>query len=242
MNEAPSTQPNESREKASIPFGVRVGAIIGVLVIGGVILFGIVPSIVSQRKESIQNLKDIGLALHIYHDVYGRFPLIHMDDENGTPRSSWRTALLPFLEESELYEKYDQNEMWNSDKNLALANETPSVFRSYFSDCSDGRTPFVAIVGEKTVFPDDRNVAFRDITDGASNTILFIADYENPVKWSEPVDVTLDEFLERYADRSDAVLHVVMADGGLLELHEVSASTLKRLAERNDGQVIPQLQ
>jgi hypothetical protein len=46
----------------------------------------------------INNLKQIGLAMHNYHDAHGCFPPAYIPDENGKPMHSWRVLLLPYLE------------------------------------------------------------------------------------------------------------------------------------------------
>jgi len=233
MNHDPASQ---SQKKSMLPMVGCVGAIVAVLVIGVGLFVGI-SWMMAQRQESLENLKKIGLALHNYHDTFKAFPYAHFDDDSGTPRCSWRAALLPYIEEGALYEQYEDTQMWNSEKNLPLSQETPAFYRSFFCDCSGGKTPFKVIVDDRSIFPDDRNTGIRHVTDGTSNVILIVADYENPVTWSEPVDLTLDEFLTRFAKRSDAVLHVVKADGGLAILHEVPIDVLRNFAQCSDGQL-----
>ena len=64
----------------------------------------------AARRSSCQNnLKQLGLALHNYHDVHKTFPLgaTAMTDwalKNGT---NWRTAILPQLEQGPLFEQLD---------------------------------------------------------------------------------------------------------------------------------------
>jgi hypothetical protein len=60
------------------------------------------------------NLKQIMLALHNYHDTHRMFPPPVSIDDNGKPRLSWRVQILPFLEQGELYQKFRQNEPWDS--------------------------------------------------------------------------------------------------------------------------------
>ena len=48
----------------------------------------------------------------------GAFPAAYVADENGRPMHSWRVALLPFLEQSDLYSQYNFNEPWDSPENL----------------------------------------------------------------------------------------------------------------------------
>ncbi len=45
--------------------------------------------------ECSNNMKQIALALHNYHDTYRTFPAYTVDG-NGQPLHSWRTLILPF--------------------------------------------------------------------------------------------------------------------------------------------------
>ncbi len=46
----------------------------------------------------------------------------------GKPKLSWRVALLPYLEEMDLYRKFHQDEPWDSPHNKALIPRMPAVF------------------------------------------------------------------------------------------------------------------
>src|SRR5262245_60216991 len=52
-----------------------------------------------RRMYCSNNLKQIGLALHNYHDKYGALPPAYTVDEDGKPLHSWRTLILPFMEQ-----------------------------------------------------------------------------------------------------------------------------------------------
>ena len=63
----------------------------------------------ARRVECVNNLKQIGIALHNYHSANGRFPRgsIHMDVTHPFSAPEWPYvlhALLPFLEQGEFYE------------------------------------------------------------------------------------------------------------------------------------------
>ena len=51
----------------------------------------------SRRAACTNNLKQIGLALHNYHEVHGTFPGAAISDRTRKPLLSWRVALLPYL-------------------------------------------------------------------------------------------------------------------------------------------------
>lgn len=57
-----------------------------------------------RRLQCKYNLKQIGLALHYYHDKYEEFPPAYTVDEHGKPLHSWRTLILPFMDQEPLYQ------------------------------------------------------------------------------------------------------------------------------------------
>ncbi len=58
----------------------------------------------ASRTACIRNLKTIGVALHAYHDSNAHFPAAYSASQ---PPHSWRVALLPWMNEQSLFEKYD---------------------------------------------------------------------------------------------------------------------------------------
>lgn len=69
----------------------------------------------ARRMQCGNNLKQYGLAIHNYHDVYKIFPLSHTGNGNGTmPRLGWQVRILPYMEQGAVYDMVD----WNI--NLAL--------------------------------------------------------------------------------------------------------------------------
>ncbi len=55
----------------------------------------------ARRSQCRNNLKQIGLALHNYHDVYQTFPLGAL----GLGRHSWALAILPMVDQQAIYNK-----------------------------------------------------------------------------------------------------------------------------------------
>ena len=56
----------------------------------------------ARRTQCKNNLKQIGLALHNFHDVYGNFPPGLLDDD--TKNYNWRTYLLPYIDQAPVYQ------------------------------------------------------------------------------------------------------------------------------------------
>jgi hypothetical protein len=127
-----------------------------------------------ERAQCTNNLKQIGLAMHNYHTVYDCLPPSAIVDKNGKPLLSWRVALVPYLESSDLYSKFHLDEPWDSPHNLTLLDKMPSCYACP-SDATlkPGMTGYQAIIGPSTSFtPDFKPLRFADITDGTANTIL----------------------------------------------------------------------
>lgn len=82
-------------------------AIIGVLI--ALLLPAVQMARESARRMQCQgNLKQIGLALHNYHDAHSAFPMgAHRQRTTGGTGTSWWPALLPELGESAIYDKFN---------------------------------------------------------------------------------------------------------------------------------------
>jgi len=155
----------------------------------------------SDRTQAMNHLKQIGLALHNYHDASGSFPPPVLYSENGTPYS-WRVAILPFVEQSALYDQYNFSEPWDSPNNLKVLRQAPEVFNVPGSNDDPTHADFFALVGSHTLMgpvPEPRRggesrpatpgMSLRDVLDGTSNTIA-IVEAKRPIPWTKPEDIS----------------------------------------------------
>jgi Protein of unknown function (DUF1559) len=74
---------------------------------------------------STNNLKQIALAFHSYHDATNGLPS-NITDKDGKPLLSWRVAILPYVEESQVYKQFNLEEPWDSATNKKLIEKMPS--------------------------------------------------------------------------------------------------------------------
>jgi type II secretory pathway pseudopilin PulG len=102
-----------------------LSAIVKILaVLGGIALLiaMLLPAVRSAREPARRNqclsqLKQIALALETYADVHGKFPPAYTTDADGKPLHSWRTLILPYMEEPQLYASIDLTKPWDDPVN-----------------------------------------------------------------------------------------------------------------------------
>ena len=146
----------------------------------------------ARRNNCAANLKQIALALHTDHDSYGSFPPVYTVDADGKPLHSWRTLLLPFLEEAELYQSIDFSKPWDDPANREARENAGHVFMCPSSSEGPPMTTYLAVVDPNGVFREVGTTEFAHITDGSSNTLFLIEiDLEQDIHWMSPVDTDL---------------------------------------------------
>ena len=194
----------------------------------------------AQRKRSLNNLKQIMLAIHNYHDTYGFFPS-DIRDATGKALLSWRVAILPYLEQDNLYKQFKLAEPWDSEHNLKLANSLPKVYRVGIEAKDSTHTYYQGFAGPGTVFEPKAKLGFNSITDGTSNTIG-VVEAGPPVVWTKPADIAYDP--KKPLPKPDGpfanALHVAMMDGSTCSLKRgIDAAVFNQLITRDGGEVIP---
>jgi prepilin-type processing-associated H-X9-DG protein len=202
----------------------------------------------SRRSQCWNNLKQIGLALQNYADVYRCFPPAYLTDQNGKPMHSWRVLILPFMEQKALYDRYDFNEPWNGPHNSLLAKEMPPVFRCPSDAANDGMTTdYVAIVGPETMWQADRGARFDEFKDGTSNTLAVVEAAGAKINWMAPRDLPFAAVAKGINPKQGVGISsqhpgraiAVFADGHTQLLQDaLPVESLKALCTKAGGEVI----
>ena len=148
----------------------------------------------ADRMTSQNNLKQIGIALHSYHDVMGTLPPAVVRDKNGKALYSWRVLILPYLEQDVIYKNWKKDEPWDSPHNKPLSDVVLKVYTIPGSpDGISNRTPYRVFIGKGTGFEElkgqpSKGIRFADITDGTTNTIAVVEATET-VPWAKPEEL-----------------------------------------------------
>jgi prepilin-type processing-associated H-X9-DG protein len=194
------------------------------------------------------NLKQIALALHNYHDTYRTLPAPYIADENGRPMHSWRVAILPFLDQQHIFNQYNFNEPWDGPNNSQLATMYPRLetLRCPEDTQSEFESPsYMAVVVPDGVFEGGKWNSFADVTDGTANTILVVEVTGATSHWMAPVDLdaeALNRMINAAHDGSGLAsshpggVNVAMGDGSVITLTDATdMETLRRLVTKSDG-------
>lgn len=202
----------------------------------------------APQRTAADNLKMLGLAFANFESTYRKLPGSKNYREGGIgfkgPRAkhpfSWRVAILPFVEQAELFQQYDFNEPWDSEKNLKLLDKMPDVFRSPHapSDQKASETNYLGFEGAKSAMGDGGGVPLAEIKDGTSATVLLV-ETKRTVPWTKPEDFAFAEYADaKRAEPFDGLgLNCLMVDGAVLSLETpVDWELLGRMVTRDGGE------
>ena len=176
------------------------------VVAGLAVLFGLTTVLLLSIQDSrstayvprCQNhLKCLLLAIHNYHDEFGTFPPAYTTDASGRKLHSWRTLLLPYLDEAESYEELRLDEPWDSPHNVAVEKSIFTRTKDFYACPKDPvfrqsqwfDTNYFAVLGPRTIWSTDGSVSFDDVVDGTQRTICIVEVAGSGVHWMEPRDL-----------------------------------------------------
>jgi prepilin-type processing-associated H-X9-DG protein/prepilin-type N-terminal cleavage/methylation domain-containing protein len=119
------------------PAAFTVIELLVVIAIIGVLMGLLLPAVMKVREAANRtrcqnNLKQLGLALHAFHDSHSRFPKgCSMDDDDGLQWGfSWLVYILPFVEQDSVYhplQHYGQAGYWNPNNLAVIDGFAPDV-------------------------------------------------------------------------------------------------------------------
>lgn len=193
-----------SHSKKSKCHGFTLVELLVVIAIIGILVGLLLPAIqaareAARRTQCVNNLKQIGLAMHNYHDTYPKgFPPPYIDIDPGaaypgTPGWGWGTMILPFAELDSIYQKFNASVLTlaqaKADSNIKKVMEKtvemyrcPSDIHRQLSGTGigshssypgvNGTGPRAYQFREGVLGRENTSTRIRDITDGTSNVIM----------------------------------------------------------------------
>jgi hypothetical protein len=178
------------------------------------------------------NLKEIGLAWFNYMDTYKSFP-----PQTFGKGLSWRVAILPFIEQNQLYQQFKLDEPWDSEHNRKLIPLMPKTYASANAKAPPGFTFIQTFVGPKTInATPTKGIDIRAIKDGTSNTLI-LAEAPQAVEWTKPADIAVTPNQPvQLGGTNPQFAQVLFADGSSRQLpRTLDDKTLRLLIDPADG-------
>ncbi|WP_373650627.1 DUF1559 domain-containing protein [Schlesneria sp. DSM 10557] len=198
-----------------------------VLLVLAVLAAMLIPAVQAARQAARQSqshcrLKQLGLALHNYQGTYGVFPPAYTVDAEGKPLHSWRTLILPYLDEQKLYDSIDLAKPWNDRANEPARKTAVGVYQSPWGAEDSTMTPFLAMVTPESVLRPMQSCKLEDVTDGASMTLMLIeVPTDQMGDWISPGDAD-DETLRKLASTTTSPsakgVGILLVDGSVRNL------------------------
>ena len=205
----PGSSPNSKRRGFTLIELLVVIAIIAVLI--GLLL----PAVqkvrgAANRMRCSNNLKQLGLALHNYHEACGTFPpgQVRAPYDRWNVNHGWAVFILPHVEQQPLYDAYHWDRALAAPANQGVVarpltifccpsapeqgryDTAHGLFPSYGGKgaCGDYAPtwyvdPALTTGDSQGVLAPNCMTKLTDITDGTSNTILLTEDAGRPRQW-----------------------------------------------------------
>jgi prepilin-type processing-associated H-X9-DG protein len=242
----------------------------GAFVVGPVAVALLLPAVqaareAARRTQSRNNLKQLMLAMHNYHDVHNSFPAGTHPNPDLKPdkRLSWQADLLPFLELKPIYDMIDFKKAWDDPANREARATDINVFVNPtlgprragglpVTECvgmagvgADG--PMLPVTSPRAgVFAYDRVTRIDDIKDGTSNTIAISDCNKDLGSWAAGGRATIRSLTKQpYIDGPDGLgghpegCQVGFADGSVRFISKsIDAKTFEALMTINGHEPI----
>ena len=110
-----------------------------------------------SKRDTGTNLVQIGMGMQSYQDANNTFPPAALCDARGNKLLSWRVAILPYIEQENLYRQFHLNEPWDSPHNLQLLPLMPKIYAlPGDTTAQKGYTYYRVFVGNGAAFDEPR--------------------------------------------------------------------------------------
>ncbi len=227
--------------------GICFGSISPVLILIALLLPAVQAAREAARRvQSRNNLFQIGLALHNYHDAYMTFPPGTIADKGGREYHGWQTMLLPYVEQVSVYNQVDFNVPWDDPKNRGpMQTKIACYLAPGINETQDAAGYALShYAGNSYLFPQNRAMHIRDITDGSSLTILAGEAAGNFLPWGHPGNSRdpgngIQAGPDSFGRPGSPAAGILMCDGSVRFFNkDVDPAVLKALATPAGGEIV----
>lgn len=212
----------------------------------------------ARRSTSKNNLKQIGLALHNYHDEFRQFPIGATVDSTGKPQHGWVARVLPYLDHRDLYQQIDFHQPWTADVNRKpFENPLPALRNPGLNyDFEPGEKQQAERSGyqpahyaaNQRLLGVNGGLRIQDIKDGTSQTILGGEVKEGIRPWGDPLNFRdpaqgINQGPQGFGGPFGPGAHVLFADGSIRFLSDdIDPAVLKALSTPNGRERVEEVE
>ena len=195
----------------------------------------------ARRTQSLNNQRQLVLAMHNYYSDNDSLPPAYTVDDDGNPLLSWRVAILPYLEQQDLYDQFHHDEPWDSEHNIQLLDQMPLLFKNPSTAGQPGWTDYVAPINDDSVLVPGAGIDFDAVTDGTSATVMLMeVGASQQVPWTSPQDIEIEtlESLDEIDNGHPGTVLIAMADGSVRAISKFgySLDQLIQATRKSDGE------
>jgi predicted Zn finger-like uncharacterized protein len=200
----------------------------------------------ARRTQSRNNLRQIGLALHNYHDANMRFPPGAVVDREGREHHGWQAMLLPYVEAITVYNRIDFNVPWDNAKNReAMQTKIACYLYPSVSQTQDASGYALShYAGNSLLFPENGSIRISGIRDGTSLTILAGEAAGNYLPWGHPENTRdpgngIQAGPDSFGRPGSPAAGILMCDGSVRFFSkDVDPTVLRAMATPDGGEIV----
>ncbi len=194
--------------------------------------------IAAWNSTSKNNLKQLGIAFHNYHETFDSFPPGGTFNKNGVALHGWYTKIMPFMDAGRHYDMVNFDYPWTDSENLHIFRAKipyvlmPSVTEAFTSDGFG----LIHYFGNPNMLHRNSSVKLEDMQAGAAKTWL-LGEVEGnyhpwgyPFNW-RPLGSQLNAGPDSYGRPTEDGAFFLMGDGSVQQLsNDVDPSLLRTMA------------
>ena len=203
---------------------------LAVAVVGGLVLLALLAPMArrgapeaARRVACQSNLKAIAQAMLAYEQKHGSLPPACTRDAEGRPLHSWRTLLLPYLEERQLFDSIDFTKPWDDPANAAVRERMPQIYACPAAQLPAGHTTYQVVMSPEGCFRADGAVPLAEVREPSKTLLLAEFPSARAVPWMAPVDADEAMFLAlasgNLPDHRGGVVNCGFADGRIVDIN-----------------------